>query len=189
MSRRKDPPNQLGLFGPLDPEPRPAPKVAPATVADDVRALAERLDRRVRLGTSSWAFPGWRGTVYAADAPQRHLSRHGLGAYARHPLLRAVGVDRTFYAPIPAEEFACYAAQVPDDFRFLVKAWGELTSPTLRERPGLNPRYLDPDEAIEHCVGPATDGLGDKLGPLLFQFPPQRAATTRAPDAFADHLH
>ena len=39
-----------------------------------------------------------------------------------HPLLRAVSLDRTFYAPIPVEAYADYAERVPDDFRFLVKA-------------------------------------------------------------------
>ncbi|MFN3240584.1 MAG: DUF72 domain-containing protein [Planctomycetota bacterium] len=189
MSRRKDTPNQLGLFGPIEDEQPARPKLAAAEVPDDVRALGERLSRRIHLGTSSWAFAGWRGIVYAEDAPQRHLSRHGLGAYGQHPLLRTVGVDRTFYAPIPAEEFAGYAEQVPDDFRFLVKAWGEVTSPTLPGRTGLNPNHLDADCALDHCVAPAREGLGDKLGPMLFQFPPQGGAITRKPDAFADRLH
>lgn len=189
MSRRKDTPNQLGLFGPIEDEQPARPKVAAAEVPDDVRALGERLSRRVHLGTSSWAFAGWRGCVYAADAPQRHLSRYGLAAYSQHPLLRTVGVDRTFYAPIPAQEFSDYAEQVPDGFRFLVKAWGEVTSPTLPGRTGLNPNHLDADCALDHCVGPATEGLGDKLGPMLFQFPPQGGPITRKPDAFADRLH
>jgi len=189
VSRRKDPPNQLGLFGPIEPEPPSRPKVDAAPFSDELRALAHQLSRKVLLGTSSWAFPGWRGVVYADGAAQRHLSRHGLAAYSQHPLLRSVGVDRTFYAPIPAEEFAGYAEQVPDDFRFLVKAWGEVTSPTLPGRTGLNPNHLDADCALDHCVGPARDGLGDKLGPLLFQFPPQGAPIARQPDAFADRLH
>ena len=47
-----------------------------------VRALAAAMPPLLRFGTSSWNFPGWRGLVYAADAPAKHLSRHGLGAYA-----------------------------------------------------------------------------------------------------------
>ncbi|MBL8752921.1 MAG: DUF72 domain-containing protein [Planctomycetes bacterium] len=183
-------PRQLGLFGP---EPaaddRLVAKVAPAAVPDDVQRLAARLPPELRLGTSSWSFAGWRGLVYAPDAPKAHLSRHGLGAYAQHPLLRTVGVDRTFYAPIAADEFAAYAAQVPASFRFLVKALGELLSP---QRPGgaeLNPRYLDGAAFLRECVEPARLGLGPRLGTLLLQFPPQGPEVVRDPRRFADRLH
>ena len=42
------------------------------------------------------------------------LARHGLAAYAHHPLLRTVGVDRTFYRSIPAAEFRAMAAAVAE---------------------------------------------------------------------------
>lgn len=190
-------PRQGGLFGPLE-EPAAASsgaraehgrpvEAAPADPA--IAALAASLPNKLRLGTSSWAFAGWRGAVYAARAPKRHLSKHGLGAYAEHPLLRAVGVDRTFYAPISAEAFADYAAQVPESFRFLVKAWAEVTSPRLHGRTGLNPNYLDAACAEDRCVAPALAGLGSKLGPLLLQFPPQGPAAARRPEAWAARLH
>jgi len=202
-------PRQLGLFGALQPpadeppkggppatssasssgRPLKTPSVDPAQVDAAAQALAGALPAGLRLGTSSWAFAGWRGAVYAPDAPERHLSRYGLSAYAQHPLLRAVGLDRTFYAPLAAAAFGDYAAQVPEDFRFLVKAWQELTSPTLRGRTGLNPNYLDAACAIDRCVAPAVEGLGGKLGPLLLQFPPQGGDVTRRPEAFADRLH
>ncbi len=180
---------QQGLFGPLD-EPAPErPTVSPAPVAEDLRALAAQLPATLRLGTSSWNFPGWRGLVYAERAAVRHLSRHGLAAYAQHPLLRTVGVDRAFYAPVAAGEFADYAAQVPDDFRFVVKLWGELLMPHRPGERGRNPRYLDDVAATAECVAPAVEGLGAKLGTLLLQFPPQGPAITREPGLFADCLH
>ncbi|HEX5052388.1 MAG TPA: DUF72 domain-containing protein [Planctomycetota bacterium] len=192
-NRRRAPrpgsPVQQGLFGPLDPDPRDAPAVAPFAVAEAIRELAAALPDRLRLGTSSWTFPGWRGIVYAEGTAQRLLARHGLDAYARHPLLSAVGIDRTFYAPIAAADFAAYAAAVPERFRFLVKAWAEVTSPTTREQQGHNPRYLDVASTTELVVAPALQGLGSRLGPLVFQFPPQGAAVTRRPEAFADALH
>lgn len=70
----------------------------------------------MRLGTSSWSFPGWAGIVYDHSVSTATLARRGLAAYARHPLLRTVGVDRTYYGPITAEDFAAYAAAVPDEF-------------------------------------------------------------------------
>ena len=178
-------PQQLGLFGPLDPPP---PRVAAAAADDELRRLGAALPAAVALGTSSWAFAGWRGIVYAPDAPTAQLSRHGLGAYANHPLLRAVGLDRTFYAPIATTEFAAYAAQVPDRFRFLVKAWNALTTPRL-DGGAPNPHYLDVDRAIDEVLAPAVEGLGAKLGTLVFQFPPQGDEVARAPSAFADRLH
>lgn len=184
---------QGGLFGPLDEEgpkrPKGPTRVEPHPVTDEVRALGEALPAKLRLGTSSWMFPGWRGLVYAADAPQKLLSRLGLSAYSQHPLLGSVGVDRTFYAPIQKQDFVDYAAQVPDQFRFLVKAWGEITSPAVRGKPGKNPRYLDVDSTLDDVLTPAFEGLDQKLGPLLFQFPPQGARITKNPDAFADSLH
>ena len=182
-------PRQGGLFGPPDPPRSGAPSVAPAPVDPAVEQVAAQLHNKLRIGTSSWAFEGWRGLVYAAGAAKRHLSKHGLSAYSQHPLLRTVGIDRTFYAPIPASTFAEYADQVPGSFRFLVKAWEEVTNPRLRDRTGLNPNFLDADCATDRCVAPAVDGLGAKLGPLLLQFPPQGDDTTARPDAFADRLH
>ena len=163
--------------------------MAPCAVAKGVAELAAAMPKQLRMGTSSWAFPGWRGLVYADDAPPKLLSRRGLGAYSQHPLLGSVGVDRTFYAPIAKQDFVDYARQVPPSFRFLVKAWGEITSPTVRGKPGKNPRYLNLDSTIDDVLTPAFEGLGDKLGPLLFQFPPQGARITKNPDAFADALH
>ncbi|HYO65826.1 MAG TPA: DUF72 domain-containing protein, partial [Archangium sp.] len=98
--------------------------VGPAEQPEEVRALGEHLPPGLFLGTSSWTFPGWTGPglVYDREVTPARLSREGLAAYARHPVLRTVGVDRTFYAPIPASAFAGYAAQVPPGFRFLVKA-------------------------------------------------------------------
>lgn len=196
MARRKHPPAdddarrpvQRGLFGPLDEPTGPAvPHVAPAPAATELRDLGRQLPAAVRLGTSSWNFPGWRGLVYAADAPKSQLSRHGLAAYASHPLLRTVGVDRAYYAPVTAAEFAAYAAQVPADFRFLVKGLGDLLSPTRADR-RPNPRYLDPRACIAECIEPAVTGLGDRLGTLLLQFPPQAAELRADPQLFADLL-
>jgi uncharacterized protein YecE (DUF72 family) len=150
--------------------------VGPADVSPELRELAKQLPPGVRLGTSSWSFPGWEGLVFDREASNGHLARYGLAAYAQHPLLRAVGIDRTFYAPLTALEFAAYAEEVPDDFRFLVKAWSDCTSPYLRGeggRPaGRNPNFLDPEFAAREVVTPFVEGLGAKAGPLVFQFPP-----------------
>lgn len=181
---------QLGLFD-AAPEP-PAIPVGPAQVRAELAAAATRLPRALRMGTSSWSFPGWEGLVYDRRASETVLARHGLAAYARHPLLRTVGVDRTFYRSIPAGEFRAMAEVVGDDFRFLVKADRLVTSPTdpgegaLR---GVNPRFLDASWAIDQVVGPMMEGLGAKAGPLLFQFPPTAPNLVGGKRAFAERLH
>jgi uncharacterized protein YecE (DUF72 family) len=171
MARPAD--SQIDLFGSA-----PASVVAPADVPASVHALASALPAHVRLGTSSWAFPGWSGLVYARPERAERLSKHGLAAYAQHPLLRTVGLDRTFYAPIARAEYAAYADAVPADFRFLVKAHAAVTTPgglARLRRPGAPPApdvFLDADYAAAHVVAPAVEGLGERLGVLLFQFPP-----------------
>ena len=191
---------QLELFAPAPgvaaEAERPPEPPAPAPVPEDMRELGQRLPRDLRLGTSSWSFPGWTGLVYAQEATTEVLARAGLPAYARHPLLRMVGVDRTFYGPVPAETFRAWAQAVPDDFRFLVKAHEALTLRRfpMHDRYGArrgeeNPSFLDPAYARDAVVAPMIEGLASKAGALLLQFPPQDVQALGGPAGFADRLH
>ena len=128
----------------------------------------------------SWSFPGWRGIVYSSTSDGKRLADEGLAAYAAHPLLRCVEIDRSFYEPLPTAAFADFAQRTPEHFRFVVKAHEDLTLLRYpdharygKRRTLANPRFLDPSYASEVVIGPACEGLGDKLGALLFQFPPQ----------------
>jgi uncharacterized protein YecE (DUF72 family) len=186
---------QLDLFQSPAAEPQPR-VVGAAAVSPELVAVAQRLPQRTYLGTSSWAFPGWHGLVYDRTASESHLARHGLAAYAQHPLLRAVGIDRTYYAPLPATDFAAYAAVVPDDFRFLVKAHAMCTQAYVMRRDRAaarqserNALFLDAAYATEQVVGPCVEGLGHKAGPLVFQFPPQDVQAVGGPQGFAERLH
>lgn len=195
---RPAPPDQLSLFAAVEPAPPLAPRrtVWPAPPPDALRILGARLPGPVRLGTSSWSFPGWDGLVYARPYPKPALAREGLAAYAQHPLMRAVGIDRTYYGPLPAEALAAYASAVPDDFRFLVKAHQGCTLarfPRHRrfgaQRGQDNPRWLDPAYATEAVVQPFVEGLGAKGGALLFQFAPQDEQRLGGRHGFPDRLH
>lgn len=186
-------PTQLSLFGQPTEAKSEVAHAEPALVDAALRALGDGLPQGLRLGTSSWSFVGWNGIVYAEGTKQNRLARGALHAYAQHPLLRTVGIDRTFYAPVAQSEFEDYAASVPDSFRFLVKAWSDVTTPRVRGaggRPGApNPRWLDVETTIDRVLSPAALGLGDKLGPLLFQFPPQGKSVVTDPSRFAARLH
>lgn len=137
---------------------------------------APDLPAEIRLGTSSWFFPGWRGLVYESVHPQTALSRKGLAAYAQIPMLRTVSLDRTFYAAISAIEYARYASQVGDDFSFVVKAPALVCDAVIRDEDGrakvANPHFLDAAIATREFVVPCLEGLGAKAGPLVFQVSP-----------------
>jgi len=162
------------------PAKAPAKGVAPAIIDSSVRDLAVTMPPRVHLGTSSWSFPGWKGMVWQGDESESQLSRRGLAAYASHPLLRTVSLDRAFYRPLTASEYAGYAAQVPDHFRFVVKAPSLVCDAVVRSSGGRglqpNPSFLSPELAVSEFVQPAIDGLGPKIGVLVFQISPLPAS-------------
>lgn len=156
------------------------------------RALREQLAASLLLGTMSWSFPGWRGLVYGDNADPKLLADSGLTAYSKHPLLGTVEVDRSFYEPLPARYFEALSEQVPSDFRFLVKAHEECSLQRFprharygKKQGDDNARFLDPAYATDAVVGPSVEGLGEKLGAILFQFPPQDVG---APGSFAERL-
>ena len=197
---------QLGLFGDptLDGDERGNARpgtVQPADISSEIRTIAGQLPTSWRFGTSSWSFPGWRGTVWSDKQERTYseqlLAKKGLAAYAAHPLLRTVGVDRTHYAPVTADVLADYARSVPDDFRFLVKAHEACTLATFPTHPRYgalrgqaSPHFLDPNYARDMVVAPFVDGLGVKGGTLLFQFAAQPMAQLGgSPRKFAEQLY
>jgi len=183
MARKHDQPTLFEL---------PRRVLEPADKLPEHQALADALSPHLRLGTMSWAFPGWRGLVYAADSEPKLLSEAGLTAYSQLPLLRTVEIDRSFYEPLPEAYFCDVAAQVPEAFRFVVKAHEECTLYRFpkharygKKQGELNPRFLSASYAEEAVVAACALGLRSKLGALLFQFPPQALGE---PGAFADRL-
>jgi uncharacterized protein YecE (DUF72 family) len=159
-----------------------------------VARLGRHLPRRVYLGTSSWAFPGWQGLVYEREYSEARLARYGLAAYGLHPLLRAVGVDRGYYQALDQNEWSRTAREVPEHFRFVIKAPSAVTDAVTRgPRSGpaqvaANPRFLDAAYATERFVVPALEGLGEKAGPLVLQFSPMPAELTRDSHALIERI-
>ncbi len=138
--------------------------------------LAQTLPAHLRLGTSSWSYPGWAGLVWDREYPETNLSRYGLTAYCKHPLFRTVSIDRSFYRPLNVAQFAEYASQVDQDFRFVVKAPSLITDALIRDESGrgmrTNAHFLNAAEAVQMFVEPALEGLGHRLGALVFQISP-----------------
>jgi uncharacterized protein YecE (DUF72 family) len=174
--------DQLDMFGVAIPREGKTRKhgLELAPLPESVYALANALPENLRMGTSSWSFPGWANLLWNREASTRTLANKGLPVYAQHPLLRTVGLDRTYYGPMTADELARLREGLPADFRLLVKAHAECTTVKFgdeswyRSRAGQrNELFLEPEYATEAVVRPYLDGLGDHGGVLLFQFPAQ----------------
>lgn len=150
--------------------------VEPATINPELITLAQSLPSHLRLGTSSWSVPGWEGLVWDCEYPENQLSRYGLIAYDKHPLFRTVSIDRGFYRPMNVMQFAEYASQVNQDFRFMVKAPSLVTDALIRDESGrgmrANANFLNAADAVQMFVEPALEGLGHRLGALVFQISP-----------------
>lgn len=168
---------QLGLFDRATVEGR-LPDPDPATIA-----LAARVPKHVRFGTSSWTFPGWKGLVYRrAYASDTAFVRESLFEYARHPLFRTVGVDRSFYEPLPEATWRDYAEQAPPGFAFVPKVFRDLLTPHLTDAAGArvaNAAFLDPARFDEMVGNALATGLGDRLGPVLLTLAPSAGAVGR----------
>lgn len=127
----------------------------------------------IRCGIGGWVFPEWRGGVfYPAGLPQREELAHASRA------LRCIEINGTFYRTPTAAQCAQWAAQTPDGFRFSMKA----------------PRYLVQRRDLSSTVEAATPflqaalALGDRLGPLLWQFDPRHPADADALEALMAQL-
>ena len=182
---------QLDLF---EPRPPARPRGPEAARLENEHAeaarIAARLPAGVRFGTSSWSFPEWAGLVYSRAAKVGELAREGLFEYARHPLLTTVGIDRSYYAPIPAPDLLRYAEQLPPEFPCCAKAPEAVTSATRPSRSGgsrgePNPDYLNPRLFEDEMLGPFREVFREHTGPFILQFPPAPAAVRPRPEDFA----
>jgi uncharacterized protein YecE (DUF72 family) len=189
--------DQLSLFG----EPPDASPAGPAAPADprlaaahaEAAEVAAQLPEGLRFGTSSWSFPGWAGLVYPSARPTTALARDGLRDYARHPLLRTVGVDRSYYAPVPIDDLRAYAGQLPPGFPCCFKAPASVMSLAVPAhggpaRPGRNPDFLSVPRVEQDLLRPLAAAFAAHTGPVLLEFPPFPRGVTVEPARFAARL-
>ncbi len=166
--------DQLPLFELASPAPDDPSVAALAAVHAEAAAIAAGLPPEIRFGTSSWSFPGWKGLVYSGAVTSSTIAKGGLREYARHPLLRTVGIDRSYYAPIPVEDLRRYADQLPDGFRCCTKAPAGVTALTLGP-PGsgmVNPDFLSAGRLISELLEPFALAFSAHTGPFILEFPP-----------------
>lgn len=126
----------------------------------------------VLVGTSGYNYPEWKGRFYPSDLPSAAM----LPFYASR--FRTVEVNHTFYR-MPTEKLLTgWAGQVPEGFAFALKA----------------PRRITHDRRLKDCADTVSAfcriaaSLGPRLGPLLFQLPPNMKCDLAVFDAFLDML-
>jgi uncharacterized protein YecE (DUF72 family) len=111
--------------------------------------------QRLFTGTSGFAYKEWKGSFYPEDLSDSKM----LPYYAQH--FGSVEINNTFYRMPNEKVLNDWAAQVPDDFRFVLKASRQIThNKRLKE--------ADPVEYFLKTSG----ALAGKRGPFLFQLPP-----------------
>ena len=180
---------QISLFGDAADEADPS-VAAVERVHADARAIAGDLPGDIRFGTSSWSFPGWKGIVYSGKVTPTSLAREGLRQYASNPLLRTVGIDRSYYAPVPMEDLRRYSDQVPPDFLACAKAPASVTSTTVGP-PGSdapNPDFMSVPRLIEEQLLPFSVAFASHTGPFILEFPPFGRHSTMQPAEFLARL-
>lgn len=111
---------------------------------------------RVLAGTSGYSYKEWKGSFYPEDLPAGEMLRY----YSAR--LAAVEINNTFYRMPSAKLLAGWAEQVPERFRFALKASQQITH-RLRLKEAADP--------VGYFFRVAAT-LGDRLGPVLFQLPP-----------------
>jgi uncharacterized protein YecE (DUF72 family) len=111
----------------------------------------------VRIGISGWTYAPWRGLFYPKGVPQKRELEYAASQF------NTLEINGTFYGMQRPDAFADWADRVPDDFVFAVKAPRYITH--MR-------RLRDPATPLANFIASGLLRLGPKLGPILWQFPP-----------------
>lgn len=123
----------------------------------------------IRIGISGWRYAGWRGKFYPPDLVQRRELEY---ASAR---LNSIELNGTFYSFQRPSSFERWYQETPSDFVFSVKGSRFLTH--MR-------RLLQPEIPLANFFAQGLLALRDKLGPILWQLPPNFKCDLPRLDAF-----
>lgn len=111
----------------------------------------------IRVGIGGWTFEPWRGEFYPEGLP------HAEELHYASRKLTAIEINGTFYRTQSPATFAKWRKETPDGFVFSVKGHRFVTNRKVLAEAG---------EGIEHFLKSGVLELGDRLGPLLWQFAP-----------------
>ena len=127
---------------------------------------------QLHVGTSGFSYKEWKGPFYPGDLPAKAM----LGFYAER--LGSVEINNTFYRLPKASVLEAWCEQVPEAFRFVIKASRRITHFKRLKDAGDETAYLLRTVAA----------LGERLGCLLFQLPPNLKLDLPRLDAFLREL-
>jgi uncharacterized protein YecE (DUF72 family) len=126
-------------------------------------------DGTIRVGIAGWVFPPWRGSFFPKGLKQKDELAHAARAFT------TLEVNGTFYSMQRPETFAGWDAQTPEKFVFTLKG----------------PRYITHMKRLKDCELPLANflasgplRLGAKLGPILWQLPPNTTFEAAKLEAF-----
>jgi uncharacterized protein YecE (DUF72 family) len=111
----------------------------------------------VRIGISGWTYPRWRGTFYPRGLPQRQELRYAAER------MNSVEINGSFYSLQRRSSFEAWAASVPEDFVFAVKGGRFITH--MKKLSGI-------ETPLANFLASGVLALDQKLGPILWQLPP-----------------
>jgi uncharacterized protein YecE (DUF72 family) len=127
----------------------------------------------IRIGTSGWVYPPWRGSFYPKGVTQKreleYLSRQ----------VNSVEINGSFYSLQRPSSYQTWAAQTPDDFVFAVKGGRFITHMK---------KLRDVETPLANFFASGVLALGPKMGPMLWQLPPNLRFAPEKLSAFFDLL-
>ena len=127
----------------------------------------------IRIGIGGWNFPEWRGTFYPDGLPQRRELEFASRA------LTSIEINATYYGSQKPASFAKWRAETPDGFVFALKG----------PRFATNRRVLaEAGDSVQRFIDSGIAELGDKLGPINWQFAPSKKFDAADFGAFLDLL-
>jgi len=128
---------------------------------------------QIRVGISGWRYRGWRGTFY----PKVLAQRRELEYAAQH--FNSIELNGSFYSLQRPKNYQQWSHETPDDFVFAVKG-GRYISHMLKLR--------NVEKPLANFFAQGLLSLGRKLGPILWQFPPNFSFDPERMQTFFDLL-
>jgi uncharacterized protein YecE (DUF72 family) len=127
----------------------------------------------VRVGLSGWRYASWRGRFYPKGLPHRRELEHASTVFD------SLELNGSFYSLQRPERYARWRAETPRDFVFAVKGSRYITHMLKLNR-------IEP--ALANFFASGLASLREKLGPILWQLPPNLAFNPERIDAFLSLL-
>lgn len=144
-----------------------------ATAASPTRLRGMARRSQVHIGVSGWRYKPWRGQFYPEGLPQKDELVHLASVFS------TVEINGTFYSMQTPDAFARWADETPEGFVFAVKGPRFLTHMK---------RLRDPEAPLANFMASGLLRLGPKLGPVLWQLPPNFQFDPERLEAFFELL-